>query len=35
MNADYHRVSTAEPHAQTLLDYLTARSARGRSGARG
>ena len=31
MNADYHKVSTAEPHAQTLLDYLTARSARGRT----
>jgi uncharacterized protein (DUF58 family) len=35
MDADYHKVSTADPHARVLLDYLTARSARGRSGARG
>jgi len=35
MNADYHKVSTSDPHERTLLDYLAARSARGRSGARG
>ncbi len=35
MNADYHKASTAEPHARVLLDYLTARSARGKTGARG
>jgi uncharacterized protein (DUF58 family) len=35
MDADYHKVSTADPHARVLLDYLTARSARGRTGARG
>ncbi len=35
MNADYHKVSTAETHERILLDYLAARSARGRSGARG
>lgn len=35
MNADYHRASTAEPIERTLLDILAARSARGRSGARG
>ena len=31
MNADYHKVSTAATHDQTLLDYLAARSGRGRS----
>ena len=30
MNADYHRVSTAEAAEKTLLDYLAARSGRGR-----
>ncbi len=30
MDADYHRVSTAETHERTLLDYLAARSSRGR-----
>jgi uncharacterized protein (DUF58 family) len=35
MDADYHKVSTGEPHERVLLDYLTARSARGKSGARG
>jgi uncharacterized protein (DUF58 family) len=34
MNADYHKVSTSESHERTLLDYLSARAARGRSGAR-
>ena len=33
MGADYHRVSTGVPHDRTLLDYLAARSRRGRSGA--
>lgn len=32
MNADYHRVSTARALDQTLLDYLAARSGRGRRG---
>jgi uncharacterized protein (DUF58 family) len=32
MEADYHKVSTATPHEQTLLDYLASRSGRGRSG---
>ena len=31
MNADYHRVSTAQTHERTLLDYLAARAGRGRS----
>jgi uncharacterized protein (DUF58 family) len=31
MEADYHKVSTAAPHEQTLLDYLAVRSSRGRS----
>jgi uncharacterized protein (DUF58 family) len=31
MDADYHKVSTAQSHEQTLLDYLAARSGRGRS----
>jgi uncharacterized protein (DUF58 family) len=35
MNADYHKVSTADSHERVLLDYLAARSARGRTGARG
>ncbi|HEX8203658.1 MAG TPA: DUF58 domain-containing protein [Isosphaeraceae bacterium] len=35
MNADYHRASTAEPPARTLLDYLAARSRRGHSAAGG
>ena len=35
MNADYHAVSTAQSHERILLDYLAARSARGKSGARG
>ena len=35
MNADYHAVSTSDTHERILLDYLAARSARGRSGARG
>ena len=35
MNADYHKVSTIDTHERILLDYLAARSARGRSGARG
>jgi uncharacterized protein (DUF58 family) len=35
MNADYHKASTSESVERTLLDYLAARSARGRSGARG
>ena len=30
MDADYHRVSTAMTHERTLLDYLAARSSRGR-----
>jgi uncharacterized protein (DUF58 family) len=30
MDADYHRVSTALTHERTLLDYLAARSSRGR-----
>jgi uncharacterized protein (DUF58 family) len=30
MNADYHRVSTAQTHERTLLDYLATRSGRGR-----
>ena len=30
MNADYHKASTAEPVATTLLDYLSSRSRRGR-----
>ena len=30
MDADYHRVSTALTHERTLLDYLAARSRRGR-----
>ena len=30
MDADYHRVSTAQAHDRTLLDYLAARSGRGR-----
>jgi uncharacterized protein (DUF58 family) len=34
MNADYHRASTAETPARTLLDYLATRSRRGRSGPR-
>jgi uncharacterized protein (DUF58 family) len=28
MNADYHRVSTADPPDKTLLDYLAARAGR-------
>jgi len=32
MQADYHKVSTAEPHDKTLLDYLASRSRRGRVG---
>jgi uncharacterized protein (DUF58 family) len=35
MNADYHNTLTSETHERILLDYLAARSARGRSGARG
>ena len=35
MEADYHKVSTAVPHDRTLLDYLAARSRRGRSGTGG
>ncbi len=31
MGADYHKASTAVPHDRTLLDYLAARSHRGRS----
>jgi uncharacterized protein (DUF58 family) len=31
MDADYHKVSTALTHEQTLLDYLSTRSGRGRS----
>jgi uncharacterized protein (DUF58 family) len=34
MNADYHHASTAETPARTLLDYLAARSRRGKSGPR-
>ena len=30
MDADYHKVSTALTHERTLLDYLAARSGRGR-----
>jgi uncharacterized protein (DUF58 family) len=30
MNADYHKVSTAQPPEGVLFDYLAARSARGR-----
>ena len=30
MDADYHKVSTALAHERTLLDYLAARSGRGR-----
>ena len=30
MDADYHKVSTALSHERTLLDYLAARSGRGR-----
>jgi uncharacterized protein (DUF58 family) len=33
MGADYHRASTAVPHEKTILDYLAARTGRGRSGA--
>ena len=32
MGADYHRVSTAEPHEKTLLDYLASRARRGPGG---
>lgn len=32
MGADYHRASTAEPPARTLLDYLASRSGRGAGG---
>jgi len=32
MGADYHKVSTAEPIDKALLDYLAARSGRGRRG---
>ena len=32
MDADYHKVSTALTHEQTLLDYLATRSGRGRRG---
>ena len=31
MDADYHRVTTDQPLEKTLLDYLAARSGRGRS----
>ena len=31
MDADYHKVSTALTHERTLLDYLAARSGRGRT----
>jgi uncharacterized protein (DUF58 family) len=31
MGADYHKASTVVPHDRTLLDYLAARSHRGRS----
>jgi uncharacterized protein (DUF58 family) len=33
MGADYHKASTALPHDRTLLDYLAARTSRGRSAA--
>ena len=33
MGADYHRVSTAQPPERAVLDYLAARSARGRGSA--
>jgi uncharacterized protein (DUF58 family) len=33
MGADYHRASTALPHDRTLLDFLAARTSRGRSAA--
>ncbi len=35
MNADFHGVLTSQSHERILLDYLSARSARGKSGARG